>query len=99
MPTLDARRLEDKHLAAATRIFHEFKHQRMLLFNEANRDPVRWLLDRRLLTGVNPWNWTVRVRKVWQGSVVILKEEKGPCHEETTELQPGVQEAGGGGTG
>jgi hypothetical protein len=52
MPTLDVRRLEDRQLATAARIFDDLKHQSMLPFNEANRDPVRQLLDRRLITEV-----------------------------------------------
>ena len=52
MPTLDVRCLSDEALANAERIFHILKHQRMLPFNEAARDPVRHELDRLLLNEV-----------------------------------------------
>ena len=52
MPTLDVRCLSDEALANAERIFHALKHQRMLPFNEADHDPVRHELDRRLLNEV-----------------------------------------------
>ncbi len=52
MPTLDVRCLSDEALANAERIFHTLKHQRMLPFNEIDRDPVRHELDRLLLTEV-----------------------------------------------
>ena len=52
MPTLDVRCLSDEVLANAERIFHDLKHKRMLPFNEADHDPVRHELDRRLLNEV-----------------------------------------------
>ena len=52
MPTLDVRCLSDEALTNAERIFHDFKHQRMLPFNEAAHDPVRHELDRLLLNEV-----------------------------------------------
>ncbi len=52
MPTLDVRCLSAEALANAERIFHALKHQRMLPFNEGDRDPVRHELDRLLLTEV-----------------------------------------------
>ena len=41
--------------------------------------------------GVNPWNWTLEVRKVWQGRGILMKEERGPCHEESEDFQFRVQ--------
>ena len=52
MPTLNVHCLSYTALANAERIFHNLKHQRMLPFNEVDRDPVRHELDRLLLTEV-----------------------------------------------
>ncbi|MDE0400164.1 MAG: hypothetical protein OXL96_20395 [Candidatus Poribacteria bacterium] len=52
LPTLDVRCLSDEALANADQIFDEMKHQRMLPFNEADRDEVRHALDRRFLTEI-----------------------------------------------
>ena len=52
LPTLDVRSLSADALANADQIFDEMKHQRMLPFNESDRDPVRHALDRRFLKAV-----------------------------------------------
>jgi hypothetical protein len=52
LPTLDVRRLDQQQLEAATQIFNDMKSQPMLPFNEADHDPVRQELDRRLTTEV-----------------------------------------------
>ena len=52
LPTLDVRCLSAEALANADQIFDEIKHQRMLPFNEADRDVVRHALDRRFLKEV-----------------------------------------------
>ena len=52
LPTLDMRCLSAEALANADQIFDEMKHQRMLPFNEADRDAVRHALDRRFLKEV-----------------------------------------------
>ena len=52
MPTLDVRRLDEPALQNAERIFEEMKHKKMLPFNQMDEDPVRWELDRLLLSKV-----------------------------------------------
>jgi hypothetical protein len=52
LPTLDARKFDQEQLEAAVRLFEDMKYQPMLAFNEADHDPVRQELDRRLLTEV-----------------------------------------------
>ena len=52
LPTLDVRCLSADALANADQIFDEMKHQRMLPFNEADRDVVRHELDLRFLKEV-----------------------------------------------
>ena len=52
LPTLDVRSLSEAALVNADQIFDAMKHQRMLPFNEADRDVVRHELDRRFLTEV-----------------------------------------------
>lgn len=52
MSTLDVRQLSDEALANAKRIFNELKHQKMLPFNQMDADPVRYELDRLLLSEV-----------------------------------------------
>ena len=52
LPTLDVRYLSTEALASAEHIFEEMKHERMLPFNESDRDAVRHELDRRFLTDV-----------------------------------------------
>ena len=52
MPTLDMRKLEETALQNAKRIFEEIKYKRMLPFNQMDEDPVRWELDRLLLSQV-----------------------------------------------
>ena len=52
LPTLDVRCLSAEALAKADQLFDTMKHQRMLPFNESDRDPVRHELDRRFLTDV-----------------------------------------------
>lgn len=52
MPTLDVRELSDDALANAERIFNELKHKKMLPFNQMDEDPVRYELDRLLLSEV-----------------------------------------------
>ena len=52
LPTLDVRSLSADALANADQIFDTMKHQRMLPFNESDRDTVRHELDRRFLTEV-----------------------------------------------
>jgi len=49
---LDPRQLDQAQLDAATQIFEEMKSQKMLPFHEADQDPVRQELDRRLLIEV-----------------------------------------------
>lgn len=52
LPTLDPRQLDKQQFEAAALLFDDMKFQRMLPFNEADLDPVRQELDRRLLTEV-----------------------------------------------
>ena len=52
MPTLDVRQLDETALQNAQRIFEEMKHKKMLPFNQMDEDPVRWELDRLLLSQV-----------------------------------------------
>ena len=52
LPTLDVRSLSADALENADRIFDAMKHQRMLPFNESDRDPVRHELDRWFLKAV-----------------------------------------------
>ena len=52
LPTLDVRSLSADALANADQIFDEMKHQRILPFNESDRDPVRHELDRWSLKAV-----------------------------------------------
>ena len=52
IPTLDIPKLDDNQLSAATRIYDQLSRKPMLPANEAWRDPVRQVLDRRLLTEV-----------------------------------------------
>ena len=52
MSTLDVRQLSDEALANAKQIFNELKHQQMLPFNQMDTDPVRYKLDRLLLSDV-----------------------------------------------
>ena len=52
MPTLDVRQLDETALQNAQSIFEEMKHKKMLPFNQMDEDPVRWELDRLLLSQV-----------------------------------------------
>lgn len=52
MPTLDMRELDETALRNAKRIFEEMKYKKMLPFNQMDEDPVRWELDRLLLSKV-----------------------------------------------
>ena len=52
LPTLDVRCLSAEALANADQIFDEMQHQRMLPFNESDRDTVRHELDRQFLKAV-----------------------------------------------
>jgi hypothetical protein len=52
MATLDSSKLSEKQIRAAIAIFGDMKQREMLPFNEADHDPVRQELDRRLVTEV-----------------------------------------------
>lgn len=52
MPTLDVRKLSAEALVNAEQIFNQLKHQKMLPFNQMDEDPVRYELDRLVLSEV-----------------------------------------------
>ena len=52
MPTLDVHQLSDEAVANAEQIFNQLKHQKMLPFNQMDKDLVRHELDRLLLSDV-----------------------------------------------
>ena len=52
MPTLDMRRLDAMAIQNAKGIFDDMKYKKMLPFNQMDEDPVRWELDRLLLSQV-----------------------------------------------
>ena len=86
MPTLDVRCLPDEVLANAECIFHDLKHQRMLPFNEVDRDPVRHELDRLLLTEVlgitneDAYNAIHRLRELLSAEPSIHGGKKSKCN-------------------
>lgn len=53
LPTLDVTRLSPSQLKVAEQIFHELKHQPLRPFNKIVADPIRHVLDRRLLAMLN----------------------------------------------
>ena len=52
MPTLDMRKLDETAIQNAKNIFGEMKYKKMVPFNQMDEDPVRWELDRLLLSQV-----------------------------------------------
>lgn len=52
LPTLNLLRLDEAALQNAKRIFEEIKYKQMLPINQMYEDPVRWELDRLLLSNV-----------------------------------------------
>ena len=96
MPTLDVRCLSDKMLAKAEDVFHELKHKRMLPFNEADHDPVRHELDRRLLnevldiTSEDAHNAVHRLRELLCAEPSIHGGKKSKCDLEKEAQQLGL---------
>ncbi len=88
MPTLDVRCLSEQALANAEQVFHDLKHKRMLPFNEADHDPVRHELDRRLLnevldiTSEDAHNAVHRLRELLCAEPSIHGGKKSKCNLE-----------------